>query len=104
MRRHSSHISFHSSDVSPRQNVSVPSLDQLCQVVSEREQQSSIKLNRVSAAPVIESTSVAPRQRPKASQLATPGAQLALGLPLQNQGELWGFVDCKNMIHICPLI
>nr|XP_045620399.1 uncharacterized protein LOC123771725 isoform X6 [Procambarus clarkii] len=69
-------------------NVTVPSLDHLCQVVSEREQQSSVKLNRIAPGPVIESTSVAPRQRPKASQhppslTATAGA-LPLGLPLQN--------------------
>nr|XP_045620395.1 uncharacterized protein LOC123771725 isoform X2 [Procambarus clarkii] len=73
-------------------NVTVPSLDHLCQVVSEREQQSSVKLNRIAPGPVIESTSVAPRQRPKASQhppslTATAGA-LPLGLPLQNTQAL----------------
>nr|XP_053645926.1 uncharacterized protein LOC128697967 [Cherax quadricarinatus] len=69
-------------------NVTVPSLDQLCQIVSEREQQSSVKLNRVATGPVIESTSVAPRQRPKASQhpssLTAAVGALPLGLPLQS--------------------
>ncbi|KAK3867419.1 hypothetical protein Pcinc_027117 [Petrolisthes cinctipes] len=64
-------------------NCTVPSLEQLCQVLSEREQQSSVKLSRVSAGPVIESTSVAPRQRPKASQ--HPAGPLPLGLTLNTQ-------------------
>ncbi|XP_069980323.1 uncharacterized protein Nak isoform X1 [Penaeus vannamei] len=69
-------------------NVTVPSLDQLCQMVSEREQQSSVKVSRAPIVPVIESTSVAPRQRPKASQhpgsLGGPVGALPLGPPLQN--------------------
>ena len=74
------------------QSVTVPSLDQLCQLVTAREQQSSVKLNRVTAGPVIEGTSVAPRQRPKASQhpaaLSAAGGALPLGLPLHSsQGE-----------------
>lgn len=73
-------------------NVTVPSLDQLCQIVSEREQQSSVKLNRVATGPVIESTSVAPRQRPKASQhpssLTAAVGALPLGLPLQSTQAL----------------
>ncbi|XP_071536903.1 uncharacterized protein Nak isoform X2 [Panulirus ornatus] len=73
-------------------NMTVPSLDQLCQLVSEREQQSSVKMNRVAAGPVIESTSVAPRQRPKASQhpssLSAASGALPLGLPLQNTQAL----------------
>ena len=74
------------------QNATVPSLDQLCQMVTEREQQSSVKISRVTTGPVIESTSVAPRQRPKASQhpsaISAAGGALPLGLPLQNtQGK-----------------
>ena len=56
------------------------------QMVTEREQQSSVKISRLPTAPVIESTSVAPRSRPKGSQHApsiTAGAG-ALPLPLQN--------------------
>ncbi|XP_042232422.1 uncharacterized protein LOC121873162 [Homarus americanus] len=69
-------------------NVPVPTLDQLCQIVREREQQSSVKMNRVATGPVIESTSVAPRQRPKASSLTAAGSTLPLGLPLQNTQAL----------------
>lgn len=57
-------------------------------MVSEREQQSSVKVSRAPIVPVIESTSVAPRQRPKASQhpgsLGGPVGALPLGPPLQN--------------------
>lgn len=66
------------------QNSTVPSLEQLCQALSEREQQSSVKLSRVNTGPVIESTSVAPRQRPKASQ--NPTGQLPIGgLPINTR-------------------
>ncbi|KAK7075566.1 BMP-2-inducible protein kinase, partial [Halocaridina rubra] len=81
-------------------NVSVPSLDLLCQMVSEKEQQASVKINRAPTAPVIESTSVAPRQRPKASQqpsnLSVSGGALSIGLPLQNSHALKRSVASSN--------
>lgn len=81
-------------------NVTVPSLDQLCQMVSDREQQSSVKISRVATGPVIESTSVAPRQRPKASQhpstISAAGGALPLGLPLQNTQALKRNIAASN--------
>ena len=78
------------------------------QLVSEKEQQTSVKISKLPTGPVIESTSVAPRQRPKASQQIGPPSLAGGGpgtnplpLPLSNppQGKyIFYFVIPCNLI------
>lgn len=71
-------------------------MEQLNEVIKERERQINIKISRPMTAPVIESTSVAPRQRPKGSQSSGALGGRGLPLPLQNAAG----IGSKSIIEI----